>query len=153
MEAKSLNHGTAGEVLHMFICHLHVFFVVVVQPVSHIRLFCDLMDNVQPTRLLCPRDLPGKNTEVVCHFLLQGIFFTQGLIPCLLHCQADYLPLNHQGSNIFFGKVSTQVFFSFFNQLVNFLAECFILCIFWIKILYHICLVFSPSLWFVYLFS
>ena len=25
----------------------------------------------QPTRLLCPRDSPGKNTVVGCHFLLQ----------------------------------------------------------------------------------
>ena len=25
----------------------------------------------QPTRLLCPWDSPGKNTGVVCHFLLQ----------------------------------------------------------------------------------
>ena len=25
----------------------------------------------QPTRLLCPRDSPGKNTRVGCHFLLQ----------------------------------------------------------------------------------
>ena len=30
MEAQSLNHGTAGEVLHMFIGHLYVFFVAVV---------------------------------------------------------------------------------------------------------------------------
>ena len=27
-----------------------------------------------PTRLLCPRDSPGKDTGVGCHFLLQGIF-------------------------------------------------------------------------------
>ena len=27
---------------------------------------------LQPTRLLCPWDSPGKNTIVVCHFLLQG---------------------------------------------------------------------------------
>ena len=27
----------------------------------------------QPTRLLCPWDSPGKNTGVVCHFLLQCI--------------------------------------------------------------------------------
>ena len=26
----------------------------------------------QPTRLLCPRDSPGKNTGVGCHFLLHG---------------------------------------------------------------------------------
>ena len=30
---------------------------------------------------------PGKNTEVGCHFLLQGIFPTQGSNPCLLHWQ------------------------------------------------------------------
>ena len=29
-------------------------------------------------RLLCPWDFPGKNTGVGCHFLLQGIFLTQG---------------------------------------------------------------------------
>ena len=32
---------------------------------------------LQPTRLLCPWDFPGKNTGVGCHFLLQGIFPTQ----------------------------------------------------------------------------
>ena len=30
-----------------------------------------------------------------CHFLLQGIFLTQGLNPHLLHWQADSLPLSH----------------------------------------------------------
>ena len=38
----------------------------------------------QPTRLLCPRDFPGKNTGRGCHFLLQEIFLTQGLNPHLL---------------------------------------------------------------------
>ena len=33
---------------------------------------------LQHTRLLCPWDFPGKNTGVGCHFLLQGIFLTQG---------------------------------------------------------------------------
>ena len=39
---------------------------------------------------------PGKNIGVGCHFLLQGIF--QGSNPCLLHWQADSLPLSHMGS-------------------------------------------------------
>ena len=39
---------------------------------------------LQPTRLLCPWDSPGKNTGVGCQFLLQGIFLTQGLNPHLL---------------------------------------------------------------------
>ena len=43
-------------------------------------------------------DFPGKNTGVGCHFLLQGIFLTQGANPHLLHWQVDSLPLSHQGS-------------------------------------------------------
>ena len=33
-----------------------------------------------------------------CHFLLQGIFLTQGSNPCPLHWQLDSLPLRHRGS-------------------------------------------------------
>ena len=33
---------------------------------------------LQPARLLCPRDFPGENTGMGCHFLLLGIFPTQG---------------------------------------------------------------------------
>ena len=44
-----------------------------------------------PTRLLRAWDSPGKNTEVGCHFLLQGIFPTQGSNPGLLHWQAGSL--------------------------------------------------------------
>ena len=35
-----------------------------------------------------------------CHFLLQGIFLTQGLNLHFLHWQADSLSLSHQGSPI-----------------------------------------------------
>ena len=48
-----------------------------------------------PTRLLYPWDFPGKNTAVGCHFLLQGIFPTQGSNLChlhLLHWQVGSLP-------------------------------------------------------------
>ena len=51
-----------------------------------------------PTRLLCPRDYPGKDTGVGYHFFLQGIFQTQGSNTHLLHIlhwQGDSLPLNH----------------------------------------------------------
>ena len=50
-----------------------------------------------PARLLCLRDFSGKNTGVDCHFLLLGIFPTQGLNPPLLgllHWQVDSLPLS-----------------------------------------------------------
>ena len=42
---------------------------------------------LEPVRLLCLWDSPGKNTEVCCRFLLQRIFPTQGLNLCLLHCR------------------------------------------------------------------
>ena len=52
-----------------------------------------------PNRLLCPRDSPGKNTEVSCHALLQGIFPTQGSNPGLPHCRWIIIyHLSHQGS-------------------------------------------------------
>ena len=42
---------------------------------------------VAPARLLCPWNFGGKNTGVGCHFLLWGIFPTQGLDSHLLHLQ------------------------------------------------------------------
>ena len=42
---------------------------------------------LQPAKLLCPWDSPGKKTGVNSHCLLQGIFPTQGSNPDLLHCR------------------------------------------------------------------
>ena len=60
------------------------------------RTLCNPMDSAR-TRLLCPWDFPGKDIGMGCHFLLQGIFLTQGSNLCLLHWQADSLPLSHLG--------------------------------------------------------
>ena len=51
---------------------------------------------LQPARVLCPWDSPGKNTRVGCRFLLQGVFSTQGSNLHLLYLllwQAASLPL------------------------------------------------------------
>ena len=52
-------------------------------------------DSLRPcgasTRLLCPWNFPGKNTGVGCHFLLPGIFPTQGSNLSLLNWQVDSL--------------------------------------------------------------
>ena len=56
-----------------------------------------------PARLLCPWSVPGKNIEVGCHFLLQGISSTQKSnlnLLCLLYWQADSLPLSHLGTPV-----------------------------------------------------
>ena len=56
---------------------------VKVKSLSRVRLFAT--HGLEPTRLLRPGDSPGKNTGVGCHFLLQGIFPTQGSNPGLPH--------------------------------------------------------------------
>ena len=52
---------------------------------------------LQPARLLCPWDFPGKDTGVDTHFLLQGIFPTQELKLALLHCRQILYQLSYQG--------------------------------------------------------
>ena len=47
---------------------------------------------LQPVRLFCPWDFPGKNTRVGCRFLFQGIFPTQGLNWLVLHSLGYSLP-------------------------------------------------------------
>ena len=61
---------------------------------------CDPMD-CSLTRFLCPWDFPGKNTGVDCHFLLQGIFPTQGWNPGLPHCRQKLYHRSHQGRSTF----------------------------------------------------
>ena len=64
-----LSFATSSLLLSLSVC-------VHAQLLSHAWL-CDPMNCMQPIRLLCPWDSPGKNTEVDCHFLLQRIFPTQ----------------------------------------------------------------------------
>ena len=69
-------------------------------------LSCSVMSDsvqhhgLQPTRLLCPKNSPGKNTGVGSHSLLQGIFLTQGLNLGLLQCRQILYHLGHQGKTI-----------------------------------------------------
>ena len=64
-------------------------------------LSCSVVSNsllphgLQPARLLCAWDSPGKDIGVGCHALLQGIFTTQG---SNTHCRQILNHLSHQGS-------------------------------------------------------
>ena len=53
---------------------------------------CDPMDGS-----LCSWDSPGRNTGVGCHFLLHGIFPTQGSNPDLPHCRQILTPSELSG--------------------------------------------------------
>ena len=58
---------------------------------------------LQTSRHLCPWDFWGKNTGVGCHFLLQGIFLTQGLTQASLIAGRFFtLTWKHQGSPPFY---------------------------------------------------
>ena len=52
---------------------------------------------LQPTRILCPWNFPGKNSAVGSHSLLKGIFPIQGSNPDLPHCRRILYHLSHQG--------------------------------------------------------
>ena len=55
---------------------------------SHVHLFMALW--TVPRQAPRPWNFPGRNTGVGCHFLLEGIFLTQGSnlhLLCLLYCR------------------------------------------------------------------
>ena len=64
-------------------------------------LQADSLPSEPPGKLRSPWDFTGKNIGVDCHFLLEGIFPTQGLnqhLLCLLNWQAGSLPLAPPGA-------------------------------------------------------
>ena len=70
---------------------------VKVKSLSRVRLFATPWTVAQQAPLW---NSPGKNTGVGCHFLLQGIFPTQGLKLGLLHCRQTLYCLGHQGTQV-----------------------------------------------------
>ena len=83
---------------------LRVILSCPVIPWSEMKCSCSVVSDslrphgLYPTRLPRPWDFPAKSTGVGCHFLLQGIFLTQGLNLGLSHCRQTLYPLSHQGS-------------------------------------------------------
>ena len=70
---------------HSSTAHIYIHICVSVGLCVYLVMSKSLQSHgLQPTRLLCLWNLSGKNTGVVCHFLLQRIFLTQGSNPCLL---------------------------------------------------------------------
>ena len=71
----------------------------------------------------CLWDYLGKNIDLVCHALLQGIFPTQGFNPrllYLLHRQAGSLPPCHLGSRVSY-YILHYIYYimEFCNQVMN----------------------------------
>ena len=60
---------------------------------------CDSVD-CSPPGSSVHGDSPGKNTEVGCLALLQGIFLTQGSNPGLPHCRWILYHLSHKNTGV-----------------------------------------------------
>ena len=71
---------------------------------NRVQLF--VIPRLLPARLLCPRDSPGKDTEVGSHSLLQGILPTQRSNLGLPHCRRILYCLSHQGSSFWDGAAA-----------------------------------------------
>ena len=78
-----------------------------VKSLSHVRLFATPW-TVACTRLLRPWDFLGKSTGMGCHFLLQGIFLTQGLNTGLPHCRQTLYHLSHHREETYNGLAKLQ---------------------------------------------
>ena len=101
---------------------------------SHAQLFATPW-TVACTKLLHPWDFPGKSTGVGCHFVLQGIFSTQGSNPGLLHCRQTLYHLSHQGSpwacvqNFIFKYCNETKITSEMNCRWTFVCMCVCVCV------------------------
>ena len=73
--------------IYMCVCVYNIHIYIYMQACSVISAMSDSLQphGLQPAKPLCPWNFPGKNTEMGFHFLLQGIFPTQGLNSHLLH--------------------------------------------------------------------
>ena len=65
---------------------------------EHGRVKVKVAQSFRPSGLYSPWNSPGQNTGVGSLSLLQRIFPTQGLNPCLLHCRWILHKLSFKGS-------------------------------------------------------
>ena len=78
--------------------HFHIYLSI---PAGVSRLLMShplRPQGLQPARLLCPWNSPGKDTKEGGHSLIKGIFLTQGLNLGVLHCRQILYHLSCQGS-------------------------------------------------------
>ena len=145
--------------------HIFVYMCVYVCMCVHTKLLHSCLTlqpyGLQPMRLFCPWDSPGKNTGVGCHALLQGIFPTQASNPCflcLLHCKWVLYSQCHLGSlyihaHIYFFHVSiyfgSKLIFQFIKPLQYLMLRISNIgnrwqCFLWVR--YNIQLLISPCM-------
>ena len=71
LQADSLPAEPQGK--HVFYINIYNYYVCCAQSLSHVQLLQP--HGLQPTRLFCPEDSPGKNPGVRCHALLTSLLY------------------------------------------------------------------------------
>ena len=94
------------------LCHVkefgHIDTVTAAKCVRSVLSDSLWLHELQPAKLLCPWNFPGRNSGVGCCFLLQWIFLTQGLNPHLSHlqdCQLGHLGIPGTKEHILYNSV------------------------------------------------
>ena len=97
---KSVDNIIETEIRERFLSYLNPIILSMKTECVTRSVMSDFLrtHGLQPERILCPWNSPGKNTEVVSHFLLQGVLLTQGLNLGLLHCRHILYCLSNQRS-------------------------------------------------------
>ena len=92
---------------------------------------------------------PGKNTGVSCHFLLQGIFPTQGSNLCLLRWQADSVLLSCLGNPCLGYHFDIFSCCSWRNERKTLLLEAFRIFFFFFRSLFscNVVILYGNKLW------
>ena len=73
--------GTLTSWTFLFGCSINIMTILGKWKWSHLVVSNSVTPRTVAYQAPCPWDFPGNSTGVDCHFLLQGIFPTQGLNP------------------------------------------------------------------------
>ena len=121
--------------------HTHTYMLMLSCSVMSDSLWCH---ELQLTRLPCSWNFPVKNTEVGCHFLLQGTLLIQGSNPCLLHWQVDSLPLSHLGSPFF--NILFEFKYTSLGGILGHFCKCYSFVSYWSGLKWRIMIFFKLPL-------
>ena len=90
-QGSNLRFFCIGKQFLYYQCHLG-------SPKTQLKNVKVTSDSLQPHGLYSSWNCTGQNSGVGSHFVLQGIFATQGLDPALPHCRQILYQLSQQGS-------------------------------------------------------
>ena len=129
----------------MYVCVcVYIIWMVVVYVLGHVPVFAATWTGAHQT--LLSMVFSRQNTGAGCHFLLQGIFTTQGLNPHLLDWQVGSLPLAPSGKPIHTYILFYILFHCGLSQDIGFSSLCYTVGSCCLSILKIIVFIYQPPI-------